>query len=62
MGRLAVTRTVIPLEYDRSTEGFNRWALGIRNELHLPDQNFTIQTIIPITEKVIKFHIPLNKN
>jgi len=63
MGKLSVTRTIIPIEYDRSTEGFNRWALAIRNELHLPDPSFTSQTIIPAINQIIKYHkVPLNKN
>jgi hypothetical protein len=61
MGKLAITRTVIPLEYDKSTEGFNAWTLMIRNSLHVNDQAFTVHTIIPEANKVLKFHqVPSN--
>jgi len=63
MGRLYINRTIVPIDYDRSTEGFNRWALEIRNQLHLPDRSFNIQTIIPVTNNLIKYHLaPINKN
>lgn len=62
MGRVAIIRTVIPLEYDSSTEGFNNWVFWIRNQVHCPDKNFTINSIIPAANQVIKFHqVPLNK-
>ncbi|KEQ31241.1 hypothetical protein N180_03055 [Pedobacter antarcticus 4BY] len=61
MGRLAITRTIIPLDYDRTAAGYNAWVIGIRNELHLPDKAFDIHSIIPETNKVLKFHKTLNK-
>lgn len=54
--KLAVTRTIIPLEYDRSTEGFNAWRIMIKNSLHVNDQAFTIETIIPEVNKILNFH------
>ncbi len=61
MGKLAIARTVIPIEYDRSTEGFNAWSLMIKNRLHINQHPITISSIVSETYKVLKFHTPSKK-
>ena len=56
MKRLAITRTVIPLDYDKSIEGFNSWAISVRNQVHVSDRPLSMETIVNETNKILKFH------
>jgi hypothetical protein len=54
---LAVSRTVIPLEYDNSTQGFNDWAAYIRNELHVNlKPSFDAYQIVPEAKKILNYY------
>ena len=31
---LAISTTFIPVDYDNSTQGFNKWAIQLKSEVH----------------------------
>jgi hypothetical protein len=55
---LAISKTIIPLDYDKSTQGFNDWADYLRNELHVNSQPFSVHNVVQEATKVLNFYKP----
>jgi len=53
---LAITKTVIPLDYDPTQQGFNNWAISIRNQVHMNERPFDVHAVVNETNKILKFH------
>lgn len=58
---LSIQRTVIPLEYDNSISGFNKWTAYVRNELHVNlKEPFDAYETIANVKKILTYHRPPN--
>ena len=55
---LAISKILIPLDYDPTPQGFNEWSNYIRNEVHVNSQPFTVHNVVPEAVKVLNFHKP----
>lgn len=57
----SVASTIIPIDYDPSVEGFNHWAIEIKNQVHVGSRFFDDNTIVPEANRILQFHTPIKR-